>query len=114
MKSCDSGAIEKTKDGYVAIDQEKCIACEECITACPFDAIFMDPVDNKAIVCDLCQGDPKCVQWCPTEALTLQKDNSTAGRKKRTSNVKEARRLIKRWKIPMEDWERYHPKNKTD
>jgi Fe-S-cluster-containing hydrogenase component 2 len=113
LKDCDSGAIEKTKEGYVVVDQEKCIACEECVAACPFDSIFMDPVDNKAIVCDLCQGNPKCVQWCPTEALTLQKDDSRTGRKKRTSSVKEARRLIQRWKIPMKEWERYHQKKNT-
>ena len=112
LKSCESGAIAKKIDGVVIIDKEKCVGCEECIAACPFNAIFMDPVEHKAIVCDLCGGDPKCVQWCPTEAITWQ-DIPSKGRKKSGSVLKEAKRLVKRWGIPLEEWERYNQKKEV-
>jgi len=110
LDACESGAIEKTKSGPMVIDAEKCIGCEECIRACPFDAIFMDPVDKKAIACDLCQGKPRCVEWCPTKALTLQPDRSGPDRRKMSSIDKEAGKLLKRWKIPLKEWERYYQK----
>ena len=113
-KSCESGAIEKADSGIMIVDQEKCIGCGDCVTACPFDAIFVDPVDDKAIVCDLCQGDPKCVQWCPTEALALQLDIPEKDRKKPGSTAKEAKLLVKRWKLPMDEWERYGQSNKSN
>ena len=112
QKSCESGAIEKTDTGVMVVDQEKCIGCGDCVVACPFDAIFLDPVEDKAIVCDLCQGDPKCVQWCPTEALTLQLDIPEKDRKKPGSTAKEARLLFQRWKLPPEEWERYNQSGK--
>lgn len=35
--------------------------------ACKYDAIKL--TDQKAIICDLCSGDPECVKHCPTTAL---------------------------------------------
>ena len=114
LKSCDSGAIEKTDNGVMVVDREKCTGCGDCVSACPFDAIFLDPVDDKAIVCDLCQGNPKCVQWCPTEALTLQLDIPEKDRKKPGSTIKEARQLVKRWKLPLDEWEQYDQPRKSN
>jgi len=28
-------------------------------------------VTGKAVTCDLCEGEPKCVEFCPEEALEL-------------------------------------------
>lgn len=28
-------------------------------------------VTGKAVACDLCEGEPKCVEFCPEEALEL-------------------------------------------
>jgi len=36
---------------------------------CPFNALFA--YNGKLIHCDLCQGDPECIQSCPTGALIL-------------------------------------------
>lgn len=50
------------------IEQDECIGCARCISACPFDAIEMD--DDKAIVIeDLCRGCMRCAPACPTNAI---------------------------------------------
>lgn len=38
VKVCPTGASVKRPDGIVTIDQNKCIACESCVVACPYQA----------------------------------------------------------------------------
>ena len=38
----------------------------------------MDPYKNVVAVCDLCDGEPKCIDFCPEEALELASDDETA------------------------------------
>ena len=69
-EACPEGAITLSEDGsYWAIDYARCTLCRECVEACPLDALFYDPVGERVIKCDLCQGDPLCAQVCPTGAL---------------------------------------------
>ncbi len=58
-----------TKTGLVVIDSVKCIGCGVCSTACPFGGILIDAESGIARNCDLCQGKPACVEFCPTGAL---------------------------------------------
>jgi Fe-S-cluster-containing hydrogenase component 2 len=53
------------------VDDEKCMACAACVDACPYEAIVVDPVTDTATKCDLCGGDVRCVEICPTKALVL-------------------------------------------
>jgi carbon-monoxide dehydrogenase iron sulfur subunit len=48
----------------VLVDREKCTSCGACIDACPGKVPFLHPGDNKATICDLCEGDPECVKVC--------------------------------------------------
>jgi Fe-S-cluster-containing hydrogenase component 2 len=41
-----------------------CTSCKDCITACPGKIPFLHPGDNKAVICDLCDGDPQCAKIC--------------------------------------------------
>jgi formate dehydrogenase iron-sulfur subunit len=72
---CPVEAITKYDEGPVVIDQNKCIGCEYCINACPWEVISLDAINRKASKCTMC-GDriaenktPFCVQACPVEAL---------------------------------------------
>ena len=59
------GAMElETQTGVVIINEDKCIACLDCVDACPFDAIRVGP-NREMLKCDLCGGTPTCVKYCP-------------------------------------------------
>ena len=67
---CPVAAIRRdAKTEAVLIDHETCIGCRMCAVVCPFGGITLDLARKRALVCDLCKGDPICVKLCPTEAL---------------------------------------------
>lgn len=74
MTICPSGALFRTEQGAVAFDQDKCIGCKLCVTACPFDVPRYNE-EGKVTKCHLCydrigaEMHPACVKTCPTGAL---------------------------------------------
>jgi anaerobic dimethyl sulfoxide reductase subunit B (iron-sulfur subunit) len=73
---CPVEAISKDSDsGLVLIDEELCIGCASCVSACPYAAPKMDEATTKARKCDGCfdrvaEGrQPICVEACPLRAL---------------------------------------------
>jgi Fe-S-cluster-containing hydrogenase component 2 len=51
------------------VNKEECTGCEECVEACPAEAISM--VDEAAAINpDLCTECSACVDACPAEAIT--------------------------------------------
>jgi tetrathionate reductase subunit B len=75
IKACPSKAITRLDDGRVVINEQKCDLEEECVAACPYGAIFINEVRQKAEKCDLCLHrtevglEPACVASCPTDAI---------------------------------------------
>lgn len=75
LKACTSNAISKTVDGFVVIDQAKCIGCGYCAENCPFGVPKVDDVRKKAYKCTGCIDrvennlTPACVQTCQPGAL---------------------------------------------
>jgi NAD-dependent dihydropyrimidine dehydrogenase PreA subunit len=61
--------------GYVAeVDQELCVACETCASACPFQAIRVN--GTAAVQWEACLGCGVCVGQCSSGAITLVRDKA--------------------------------------
>jgi formate dehydrogenase iron-sulfur subunit len=78
LKACPEKAIFK-QDGWTIIDQERCIGCGACETACPYGAVHVlrekaaGMKEHKAYKCHGCvptgRRRPACSDACPTGAL---------------------------------------------
>jgi len=80
---CPSGAITKKADsGEVIINPALCIGCRQCIQACPFGHMNFNFAKGAAFKCDLCEGSPKCVEFCWTEALQYIPVEKALGKKR--------------------------------
>ncbi|BAW31847.1 MAG TPA: 4Fe-4S binding protein [Methanothermobacter sp.] len=53
----------------IIVNKEDCIRCGACEGTCPSEAIEVTSED--VIYCDLCDGEPKCVEVCPNGALSV-------------------------------------------
>ncbi|MFH0915737.1 MAG: 4Fe-4S dicluster domain-containing protein [bacterium] len=70
---CPSGAISKhanslTGATVVLVDKNRCVGCRMCMLACPYGCILVSD-EGYAEKCDLCDGVPQCVKFCPRGAL---------------------------------------------
>ncbi len=71
---CRFGACFVDERGIIQVNEEKCVGCELCVIACPYDARVMRR-DGVPESCNLCldrieEGkEPYCVASCPTHAL---------------------------------------------
>ncbi len=74
VEACPTGAMHKGEDGLILLDPNLCIACGACIQACPYKAVFFNPIKGIPDKCTFCnhriyQGKlPACVEVCPTGA----------------------------------------------
>lgn len=75
MKVCPTGAIQKSEEGFVILDANKCIGCLMCVMDCPFGHPKYEAEYKVVLKCDSCiervrEGkEPACVEACPTGAL---------------------------------------------
>jgi TPP-dependent indolepyruvate ferredoxin oxidoreductase alpha subunit len=73
VAACPNDALtQSAEDKTIVVDENRCKGCGWCIQACEYGAITLHPSTKKAIVCDMCNGEPVCVQWCPESALSLK------------------------------------------
>lgn len=72
---CPTRAMYQRPDGIVEFDPGRCIGCKACMQACPYDAIYIDPLTHTAAKCHFCSHrtdlglEPACVTVCPTHAI---------------------------------------------
>jgi len=87
--TCPEGAIKRSDNGIVLIDQEICMGCKACIRSCPFGVISFNYEKGVADKCSMCahllrEGkEPACVRACPTGALKLVKIDMVGENKRR-------------------------------
>ncbi len=74
---CPTKASYYGKDGTALIDDNKCIGCKLCVTACPYQQRFVNPDKEIAEKCNLCIHRvrkglmPACVNACINGARTF-------------------------------------------
>jgi carbon-monoxide dehydrogenase iron sulfur subunit len=79
VKACPERALSQSEStGLLIIDQTKCKGCDWCVQACDHGGITIHSDTGKAIACDLCEGEPKCVESCPEEALEIVESDEAA------------------------------------
>jgi Fe-S-cluster-containing dehydrogenase component len=73
---CPADAIKRTGDGVVqSARKPRCIACNNCVLACPFGVPKMQTEFKLMMKCDMCYDrtsvgkKPMCASVCPSGAL---------------------------------------------
>jgi len=73
---CPADAIKITEEGVVQTARKpRCIACNNCVLACPFGVPKMHSQMNLMMKCDMCYDrtsvglKPMCASVCPSQAL---------------------------------------------
>lgn len=75
MEICPAEAISKRDTGAVVIDKNKCVGCQSCVDACPYDIPVFDKESGKPYKCVMCSdrledGLPTaCAAACPSVAI---------------------------------------------
>ena len=75
---CPADAIKRTEDGVVQTARKpRCIACNNCVLACPFGIPKMNTRMGLMMKCDMCFDrtsvglKPMCASVCPSQALAF-------------------------------------------
>jgi Fe-S-cluster-containing dehydrogenase component len=75
---CPADAIKRTGDGVVqSALTPRCIACNNCVMACPFGVPWMMAEIDLMMKCDMCYDrssagrKPMCTTVCPSQALAF-------------------------------------------
>ncbi|MFA7329989.1 MAG: 4Fe-4S dicluster domain-containing protein [Candidatus Delongbacteria bacterium] len=76
VRACPTGSSHFADDGSVQINSDKCSGCKACITACPYDARFVDPRSGTVDKCTFCAHrraagleTTSCQEICPTSSI---------------------------------------------
>ena len=91
---CPADAIKKGDDGIVHSSlKPRCIACNNCVLACPFGIPKMMEPEQQMMKCDMCYDRtsigkrPMCATVCPSQALAYIRSEDAARRLAKPSNV---------------------------
>jgi len=96
--SCPRKALTANQEtGVIIVDEDKCNGCGWCIEACEFGAIFLHSGKKIVFACDLCaiEKEPKCVKFCPKDALEFMTVEEVAQKARKKAVKKLLEELIK-------------------
>jgi len=86
---CPTEAITRDEaTGIVRVNAALCNGCRMCEDACPLGVIVFSELEQKAVKCELCDGDPQCVLFCPTQALEFREAGDASADKRRALAAK--------------------------
>jgi len=74
VQVCPTRASHMLEDGTVQIDKQRCIGCQFCIMACPYNVRYLNETERVVEKCTLCEqiiatgGTPQCVSQCSGRA----------------------------------------------
>jgi Fe-S-cluster-containing dehydrogenase component len=90
---CPADAIKKGEDGIVqSALKPRCIACSNCVLACPFGIPKLVPEYEQMMKCDMCYDRtsigkrPMCATVCPSQALAYVRPEEIARRREKPVN----------------------------
>ena len=92
---CPADAIKKGADGVVHSSlKPRCVACSNCVLACPFGVPKMMVAAEQMMKCDMCYDRtaegrrPMCATVCPSQALAyVTPERIAAERREVPTNV---------------------------
>jgi Fe-S-cluster-containing dehydrogenase component len=95
---CPADAIKRSADGRVMTARKpRCIACSNCVLACPFGVPKMMTEFDLMMKCDMCYDrtstgrKPMCATVCPSEALFFGTREEVEVRRRRSRPINEFR-----------------------
>ncbi len=92
---CPVSAIYEDKTtNAVILNPDICIGCKQCLAVCPFGAIHYNEEKKLFYKCDLCNGEPDCVKWCETKAITYSNELDSLLRTRRTRCAEKTARAL--------------------
>ena len=70
VAACPTEALYRDEAlGVVRVRPDECIGCAACVDGCPFGMVALHPTTGRPLICDLCGGNPSCVERCATGAI---------------------------------------------
>jgi Fe-S-cluster-containing dehydrogenase component len=91
---CPADAIKKNEDGVVlSARKPRCIACNNCVLACPFGVPKMNADFELMMKCDMCYDrtsagkKPMCASVCPSGALFFGSRQEIEQRRPRSAAI---------------------------
>jgi len=89
MKSSTMPSMAASSNYLLRVDQERCVACGECVERCHMGALSVD-IKGAQVDPNRCVGCGVCANFCPSEALCL------VGRENREEPLENFQALVRR------------------